>query len=183
MKAKRLIILALLAVLVVSTVGCGGGGQEPTPITGYVTYNDEANGFSISYPEHWGNLVRFQTSEKTIVAFYDPKLGCSAPSGVNLVKEALPDSLSLREYFEAGKAMSADMDLGQTSIFEEQVTLGGRTAIKHVYILTGLDAKGMEVYLVEGSTGWVITCSTIRGFWDKYEPVFDTMLNSFRLLD
>lgn len=155
----------------------------PTSIAGYVTYNDEANGFSISYPEHWRNLVRFQTSQKTIVSFYDPARCCATPSTVNLVKEMLPDYLSLREYIEANKAMSADMDLGYTFIAEEQVTLGGMTTIKNVYTLTRLDAKGMEVYFVEGSTGWVITCATICGVWDKYEPIFGTMLSSFRLLD
>jgi len=48
MKAKKVIALALL-VLLVSTTACGGDGK----IAGYVTYNDEANGFSIPYPEHW----------------------------------------------------------------------------------------------------------------------------------
>ena len=81
MKAKKLIVLALLAMLVVSTVACGGGGGEPAPTPTpaftptptptrtltpgvtptptlppteeYLTYTDEANGFSISYPEGW----------------------------------------------------------------------------------------------------------------------------------
>jgi len=188
MKTKKLIVLTLLALLLVPTMACGSGGEEANvtlPATmGYLTYTtDEVNGFSISHPENWDVVQQLDTPEKTIVAFVDPRFCCAVPSGVSIVKEAQPEIMSVREYFEAGKAMLANTGLRYTSISEEQATLSGRIAIKHVYTLAELSAKQMDIYLVESSTGWVITCSSIRELWYQYESIFDTMMGSFRLLD
>lgn len=74
MKAKTLIALALLALLV-STMACGGGSnKEPTrspiasSIAGYLLYTDEANGFSVSYPEDWTQ----ESLEAALIGFFDP---------------------------------------------------------------------------------------------------------------
>jgi hypothetical protein len=101
------------------------------------------------------------------------------------VKEELPYSLSLREYFEAGKALLASTYPGHRDISEEQVSLGSRSAIKHVSTasLGDLTFKQMQIYLVEGSTGWVIACTVRLDWWIQYEAIFDTVVGSFRLLD
>jgi len=101
------------------------------------------------------------------------------------VKEELPYSLSVREYFETGKALLPGMYPGYRDISEEQVPLGGRTAIKHVSTasLGIVTFKQMQVYLVEGSTGWIITCTVRLDWWSQYESTFDIIANSFRLLD
>ena len=101
------------------------------------------------------------------------------------MKEELPYSLSVREYFEAGKALLASTYLDYRSISEEQVTLGGRTAIKHVSTISqeALIFRQMQVYFVEGSTGWVITCTVRLDWWSQYELIFDTVVSSFQLLD
>jgi len=101
------------------------------------------------------------------------------------VKEELPYSLSVREYFETGKALLLDTYPGYRDISEEQVSLGGTAAIKHVSTasLGIVTFKQMQVYLAEGSTGWVITCTVRLEWWSQYAPIFDTIVNSFRLLD
>jgi len=189
MKAKKPVVLTLLAIMLLSTLACGGGAQgfhvTLPPVTGYLTYTDEANDFSISYPENWNAVQRLETSEKTVVAFVDPRFCCAAPAGVNLVKEELPYAMSVREYFERGIALLMSTYQWYSSISQEEVTLGGRAAIKHVYAggFERLAVKQMEVYLVEGSRGWVMTCTSTLGLEDQYEPTFHTMVNSFRLLD
>lgn len=80
MKASKLVILALLALLV-SAMACGGGGGEktntptststPTPRAEYLTYTDEANGFSISYPEDWDTMPQ-ESLEAALIRFEDP---------------------------------------------------------------------------------------------------------------
>ena len=101
------------------------------------------------------------------------------------MKEELPYSLSVREYFEAGKALLASTHPGHRDISEEHVPLGGRTAIKHVSTasLGTLTFEQMQVYLVEGSTGWVIACTVRLDWWSQYESIFDTVVGSFQLLD
>ena len=87
MKAKKLIAFTLLAMLLVSTMACGGGGGEeptrtpgitstpevtPTLEAGYLTHIDEANGFSVSYPEDWAPLLP-ETLGKAIAGFMAPR--------------------------------------------------------------------------------------------------------------
>ena len=63
MKARKLILFALLPILLLSTFACGGGGEEeatPTPIAGYLIHTDEDNGFAISYPETWDKMKEYQ---------------------------------------------------------------------------------------------------------------------------
>lgn len=95
MKAKKLIVLTLLATLLVSTMACGGGGEEQatptstaiatptptptpmpsptaTPTAGYLLYTDEANGFSISYPEDWNPMPQ-EALETALIGFQDPQ--------------------------------------------------------------------------------------------------------------
>jgi len=188
MKANTLVVFTLLAMLMVSTLACGGGAKEHgvtvPPITGYTTYTDEANGFSISYPENWNAVQRLETPERSEVAFVDPRFCCSTPVGVSVVKEELPHGMSVVEYFESGLSLLTSTYQWYTNISQEQATLDEGTAIKHVY--TGgfyrFDAN-IEFYLVEGSKGWVMTSRVSPPLEEQYELVFDTMVNSFRLLD
>ena len=81
MKANKLVILTLLALLV-STGACGGSRGEKTstsaptstltPTAGYLIYTDEANGFSISYPEDWNTMPQ-QSLEAGLIGFEDPE--------------------------------------------------------------------------------------------------------------
>ena len=72
MKAKTLIVLTLLAILFVSTMACGRGGEQATPTPGYLTYTDEANGFSISYPEDWNTMPQ-ESLDAALIGFQDPE--------------------------------------------------------------------------------------------------------------
>ena len=101
------------------------------------------------------------------------------------MKEELPYSPSVREYFETGKALLPSKYPDYRGISEEQVSLGGMAAIKHVSTasLGIVTFKQRQVYLVEGSTGWVITCTVRLEWWSQYDPIFDNIVNSFRLLN
>jgi len=189
MKANTLVVFTLLAMLMVSTPACGGGAKEHgvtvPPITGYMRYTDEANGFSISYPENWNAVQRLETPEKSEVAFVDPRFCCSAPAGITVVKEELPRGMSVTEYFELGLSLVTSTYQWYTSISQEQTTLDDGTAIKHVYT-GGFDrfaAKHTGFYVVKGSKGWVMTSMVSPALEEQYELVFDAMVNSFRLLD
>jgi hypothetical protein len=101
------------------------------------------------------------------------------------VKEELLDPLSVNEYFELGKESLASMYSEYRDISEEQLTLAGRPAIKHLADVGEgvLTFKQMDVYVVEGSMGWVITCTATFDLWNLYAGTFDTIVDSFRLLD
>lgn len=189
MKANALAVCTLLAMLTVSTLACGDGtkqhGAAVPPITGYLTYSDEANGFSISYPENWNAVQRLETPERSEVAFVDPRFCCATPAGVSVVIEELPHGMSVTDYSELGLSQVTSTYQWYTITSQEQATLDDRTAIKHVYS-GGFDrfaATHTEFYVVEGSKGWVVTSRVSPAFLEQYELVFQTMVNSFRLLD
>ena len=100
------------------------------------------------------------------------------------MKEELLDSLSVDEYFEAGKASLASMYPDYRDISEEELALAGRPAIKHLAEIGEgvLTFKQMHVYVVEGSMGWVIACTATLDLWNLYAASFDTIVDSFRLL-
>jgi uncharacterized lipoprotein len=71
-KTKKLMVLTLLAILLLSTMACGWGGEQATPMPGYLTYSDETNGFSISYPEDWNTMPQ-ESLDAALIGFQDPE--------------------------------------------------------------------------------------------------------------
>ena len=63
--------------------------------------------------------------------------------------------------------------------------MGGVSAIKHVfdYSYEGYWKRVATLLLVEDGTAYVIDCVAGPSVWDEYEPIFDTIMNSFRVLE
>ncbi len=204
MKSKVLILLTLLAMLLVSTMACGGGGEPdpaptpgitptptptatptpivtPTPTAGYITYTDEANGFSISYPEDW----EIKPGAEAGFVIFMASSACDAYTANFLVTDVqLPTSGSVQGFSEVVKEYYVE-DMGFTLVSEEELTLGGTAAIKLVFtgVARGQAMSIMRVVLTEGKPGWRVSGSCATECWPQYEPLFNTMVNSFRLLD
>ena len=204
MRWSRFVPIVLLALVLLVASACGGGGVStptPTPIApttptptaaptstpmaGYETYTDEVYGFSISYPEDWYEVEVPEGGlwEPILVAYWAPSPCATFFSNFNVLQEKMSSSMSVQDYGEWLKYyLVAD---GYTFISEEELTIGGRPAIKSVYTYTVYrpTTKLARAYLVEGKTAWVITCTISPECWNQYEPVFDTIINSFKLLD
>ena len=153
----------------------------PTSLAGYLTYTDEANGFSISYPEDW-DIVQDWMS--THVSFRDSVLYGIFASTIDVVSEDLPYSMSIQAFHDAAKLNFQDSE-GYTLVSEEELIIDGKTAIKHVYTMSvlGLTGQQMEVYLMEDKTVWILNFNTVPAFWSQYEDTFNTVAISFRLFD
>ena len=153
----------------------------PTSLAGYLTYTDEANGFSISYPEDW-DIVQDWMS--THVSFRDSVLYGIFASTIDVVSEELPYSMSIQAFHDAAKLNFQDSE-GYTLVSEEELIIDGKTAIKHVYTMSilGLTGQQMEVYLMEDKTVWILNFNTVPAFWSQYEDTFNTVARSFRLFD
>ena len=153
----------------------------PTSLAGYLTYTDEANGFSISYPEDW-DIVQDWMS--THVSFRDSVLYGIFASTIDVVSEDLPYSMSIQAFHDAAKLLLQGSE-GYTSVSEEELIIDGKAAIKHVYTMSilGLTGQQMEVYLMEDKTVWILNFNTVPAFWSQYEDTFNTVARSFRLFD
>jgi hypothetical protein len=153
----------------------------PTSLAGYLTYTDEANGFSISYPEDW-DIVQDWMS--THVSFRDSVLYGIFASTIDVVSEDLPYSMSIQAFHDAAK-LNFQYSEGYTLVSEEELIIDGKAAIKHVYTMSilGLTGQQMEVYLMEDKTVWILNFNTLPAFWSQYEDTFNTVARSFRLFD
>ena len=188
LKATRIVIVLLLGIMLLIGLACGDGGEpEPTPtstpISGFLTYTDEVNDFSFSYPDDW-QLASDELSAGTDVMFLAPVACSDINTNFNVVSEGLPYSMSVQSYFENGKSyLQAFTEY--TPISDDELTVAGEPSIKHVYtwLLSGQTLKQMQVYVVQDETAWVLTFTTAPACWSQYEDTFDTITDSFQLLN
>lgn len=191
MKTKRVAAIFILGILLVSAFACLGGPEAtptptPTPIPGFQTYTDTVNGFSISYPDDW-EVIPKEESDLLLAIFLAPSLCSGYLSSSAVFKQEFSFSMSVQTYYlEVCKAVVSDYE-GYTSISEEELTVCGVPAIKYVYTYTdtesGFTKQNMELVLVKEQTGWTIATSSTVECWNLYENTFNTIIDSFRLLD
>ena len=187
-KATRIVIVLLLGIMLLVGLACGNGGepeQTPTytPLSGFITHTDEVNGFSFSYPDDW-HLASDELAAGTDVVFLAPVACSDVTTNFNVVSEGLPYTMSVQSYFENGK-IYLQAFAEYTPISDDELTVAGKASIKHIYtwLLAGQTLKQMQVYLVQDETAWVLTFTTAPVCWSQYEATFDTITDSFQLLN
>jgi hypothetical protein len=191
-KLSVIMVPLLLLTITLGTIGCGGGGEPATtstpkpaasPVADYVNYEDELNGFSISHPEDW-EIAPEQLFPDAIVAFWAPEACSEFVTNFNLINEDLPSPISVETYFEAGKRYLRNLE-GYTPISEKALTINSVSAIKQVctWEPEGETIQLMQVCLVDDTTAWILSFTTIPACWDQYETTFDTMAETFQVLD
>lgn len=191
MKLTKSVPIVLVALVLLVASACGGGGAAPTPTPtptptaapAYKTHTNVVRGFSISYPGDWVEAPGVMALG-ALAAYRAPSACGGGFANMNVLREDLPVSMSLQDFWEANQPDLATIQ-GYAPISEEEITLCGLPAIKHVCTTTmrGTTAKHVQAFLVEGKVGWLIMCSTAADCWNQYEPVFDAIINSFELLD
>jgi len=164
--------------------------EEPTPAAmpelGYLSHTDETNGYSIWCPQDWYlkeepdlmlNLVspRSHPGEHMWGGWW----GATVSLSQDYTRETLWNA------FIEWKADEEELQ-AYAQVSEEQVTVGGVTAIRQVFEYkqpTGVWITVEELFLVKDGVAYVITCATSTSLRDEYESIFDTVMNSFKLLD
>lgn len=208
MKFSKLIplILLILILLVGSSCSCGGDGGTPTPTptptptstptgtptptptgtpTGeYLEHLDEENGFAILYPQDWEMVPPEHWAEGTLISFWAGEADMECVPQFSVTIEELSQPMGVEAWFEELKG-NYTAEEGYTPISEEALTVDGIAAIKHVCSLDVGEAtfEAMLLYVVEDTNGWTVTCICVSDCWTKYEPTFDTIVESLRLLD
>ena len=206
MKLSSLIpvILLIVVLLVGSSCSCGGGGETPTPTPGptgtstptpgptgnatvtptpvleYQEYIDEENGFAIQYPQDW----EMATTDMALIGFIGGEVDMECSPQFTVTVEELPEPVIVDAWFEELKGNYTAAG-GYIPISEEALTVDGVAAIKHVCSINVYEVafQAMLLYVVEDSNGWIVFCPCISDCWSKYETTFDTIVQSFRLLD
>ncbi len=169
------VMLAILAVVIISMGGCSGGAKEPGRF-----YADDLD-FSIKFPEGW---------EVYIDAYgYSVSAFSPADSENDLLYETITVSVEdlmvnvdLDEYFDAVNRTSQS----ELAYFElessEDVTIGNIRAKKAVfsYVEQGETVRSTGYCIVKGNKAYLITCISDEYSYDSYAPQFAATAESFR---
>ena len=164
-------------------------GEEPTPVAmpelGYLSYIDETNGFSIWCPQDWyrdeeTDVVLMLLSprggvEETPFVYWFPTVSLGKYEGYATLSLAFND---WKVYWEEQP--------GYAQVSEERVRVGGVSAMKHVFEFRQEKAtwtRSAALLLVKDGIAYIISCAAGFSDWDRHESTFDTIMNSFKLLE
>jgi hypothetical protein len=153
--------------------------ETATQTSQFTTHTEDVVGFSISVPSYWE-----EASLGDAGAIYTSTSPCSESySSVNVLKMDA-SGLSLQSAYEASKTgieLFEEYDL----LSEEALTIGGIPAMKITYtwIIWEDSVQTMQCILVKEETGWVITFTSTPECWSTYAGTFNTIMNSFQVLD
>lgn len=99
---------------------------------------------------------------------------------INVVTEAAK-GYSTEKYFEANlKAMSTQMP-GFEKINSGETVINGLPAktLLYSHSYTGQPVDAGCYFFVKNDIGYVITCTTLKGGYNKWKPRFDSIVNTF----
>ena len=175
-KKAILTIATLVLVMTLSAIGVSCGPSEPSQ---FLTYTDEANRFSIDYPQGWD--VNPEESSDVKVAIWSKKFGINA-AGI-LVAKYKATGYTLKTFSDFQIEALPNIIKDYAPISTEELTINGIPAIEHVYghTVTPTSYITMRVYLVEDGTGWILGFPCPQKSLDSFKSTFETVLNSLRL--
>ena len=176
---KRIILT--VATLLVTTSGLIGVSCGTSETPNFVTYTNEAKGFSIGYPEGW-EVDPF--TEPPHMVTISTKTWNLKTVRIMVFKSEAP-GLNLENFSELQIHSTCDNAKDYALINTEASTIRGIPAIKHTYSCTIASTTyvSLKVYLVQDGIGWILCFDAPQESLDSYESIFDSSLNSFRLLE
>lgn len=175
-----ILLVALSLLLGTSFLAC----TELTPSSTFLTYTDEINGFSISYPQDWEIMSEDRLQGPQIVAFWAPAAEHEGKPLFTLGREDRLTGITVQSYFqETRAALEESTGYNYSFASEDELVINGIPAVKHVltYDHEGERLKAMQVYLVEGKSVWIMTSVCATEFFDLWETTFDVIADSFHL--
>ena len=155
----------------------------------YMTHTDEANGIAVDYPEGWvwtDDVVVMGEDTVAVAAFRSPEAEDSFRPHMLVTQTGLPIPLSVRPVFTLAHQtghQAAEFP-GYISISDEDITLHGLPAIRHIFTYSdgGVDLKVKQLWVVKGMEAWVVRGVTAEASFDAWEPVLDHIILSLTFL-
>ena len=180
MSKKVILIITILALW--ATLSIIGGGCGPLEPSQFVTFTDEANGFSIDYPDNW-HIKTPKDPPELKVSIWEKGFGLN-PAGLMVGKYAA-SGYSLEDFSEFRKNFLIDNTEDYTSISTEELTIDTIPALKHTYTETVGSAsyKSVDVCLIKDGTGWILRFNSPQKSFDSYKSIYETSFDSFSLLE
>jgi len=176
MKLSVTFATLLVCIVTVLAAACSSG-----PGSGFETYTNDINGFSISVPDGW------EPEENTSGVFFTSPATCADwyPFGA-VTASYEEDYTSAQIYYADIIEPLIESFSGYNLVSKEDLTIGGIPAIRVIYTYIGSYGESVKetfCVLISQQTAWLIIGSSDVTCWNKYAGTFDTMANSFQLFD
>jgi len=154
--------------------------------------------FLVSFPEfkeryEWDLQQRRQVEEKRAelaqmeMGFFEaspPNSGLDDPN-IEVTKLKLAKPMTPLELYELDKLSPEQVPTGSRP--SKGIAVDGLHGVKYYYVFNTGETKIMwempkffNVYLAENDEAWIISCSCIERAFNKYKPVFERIIGSFR---
>jgi hypothetical protein len=152
--------------------------ETATQTSQFTTHTDYDLGFSMAVPASWGDVAMTGG-----IAFASPSTCADFYSSVNVLQIDSSGSSLQSAYEESKIGLEAFEDYDLLS--EGEITIGGIPAMKITYtwVMMGMTIQTMQCLLITEQTAWVITFTSVPECWSTYEGTFNTMMNSFLVLE
>jgi hypothetical protein len=198
MRLTRIAVIALIGIVLFSTSACSSTSTSkptatptytvaptttptPTLMSGFTTYTNTSKGFSISVPDGWDTRTMQET--EVGIFFVSPSRCAGGFPIASVATTNASGYTSVQTYYLEVFEPQSETWNGYKLISEENLTINGIPAIKVIYTSEGYNIQEMGCILLNQQTAWMIVGSCDIECWDTYESTFNTMINSFHMLD
>ena len=194
MRKLTLALALILTLSLIAGVACGnssspGPGATPTPSPPIFTPTASPS-FAVDYPSGWTwSDELLAETENAVAAFRSPSMEDSFHPCMTVTKTVLPISLGVRTVFQYAQSAVSDNHMatefpGYVSVSDEDITVEGLPAIRHVFTYDdgGLKLKAKRLWIVKEMEAWVVSCVVTEASFDSWEPVLDDVVLSFNFL-
>jgi hypothetical protein len=197
--ARRAVVALVLIFLASACADGDGTGRQPTePAATGPTATETTNGpspqgllyenadlrFTVEYPESWVADKRPQQTGVVVLFFATESAGDGFAENVNVVgPEELQLDFTSKQYGKAGWENFRPL-LREVEVIEQRdLTIEGVPAFSMEYEgdFQGQRLHWLQVFLVDGRRGFVLTYTGRGGDFDIYRPEAEAIVGSFRL--
>ncbi|MBI2916998.1 MAG: DcrB-related protein [Chloroflexi bacterium] len=156
----------------------------PAPVVLADPYRDEANQFSLRYPQGWEKLPVAGAA----VAFVSPRpdflaSGQQFSTNINVVVESA-DAASLDGYLSSASQAMKQALVNYQEVSRRQVTLDTAPAylLESTFDQGGFSLHILQAILLKGSKAYMVTGTTHASTWAQYRDLLEASLRSFQFL-
>jgi eukaryotic-like serine/threonine-protein kinase len=154
----------------------------------FLTYENKDFGFSIQYPSDWKKEEEYtsKSSNVNIVVSFTKQNGSRINTEADLyirTEDFLGKNVSLEEFAQFQKAYTSSL-LAVSSFNESKTIIGNKPAWQLGYIFKGIGGitrDGLNSLMINDNTGYSLVFSTDKKSFDKYLPIAQKMIESFRI--
>src|SRR5215204_1858843 len=154
----------------------------------FLTYENNDFGFSIRYPSDWKKEEEYtsKSSNVNIVVSFAKQNGSRINTEADLyirTEDFLGKNVSLEEFAQFQKAYTSSL-LAVSSFNESKAIIGNKPAWQLEYIFKGIGGitrHGLNSLMINDNIGYSLVFSTDQKSFDKYLPIAQKMIESFRI--